>query len=84
MEREKAMSKFVGVYILDAVSATDMLYEYSLPESLQDKAMVGKLAVVPFGGGNIAKTAVIVSLSDTSSFEKTKPVLGIPESNFYL
>ena len=84
MEREKAMSKFVGVYILDAVSATDMLYEYSLPERLQDKAMVGKLAVVPFGGGNIAKTAVIVSLSDTSSFEKTKPVLGIPESNFYL
>ena len=60
MEREKAMSKFVGVYILDAGSATDMLYEYSLPERLQDKAMVGKLAVVPFGGGNIAKTAVIV------------------------
>ncbi len=78
------MSKFVGVYILDAVSATDKLYEYSLPDRLCDSAQVGKLAVVPFGGGNVAKTAVIVSVSDTSSFEKTKPVLGIPDSNFYL
>ncbi len=78
------MSKFVGVYILDAVSATDKLYEYSLPDRLCASAQVGKLAVVPFGGGNVAKTAVIVSVSETSSFEKTKPVLGIPDSNFYL
>ena len=78
------MPKFVGVYILDAISAIDKIYEYSLPERLLEKAGVGRLAVVPFGGGNTPKTAVIVSVSDTCSFEKTKPVAGIPDSDFRL
>ena len=80
----KVMPKFVGVYILDAISAIDKIYEYSLPDRLHDKAQIGRLAVVPFGGGNTPKTAIIVSLSETSSFEKTKPVAGIPDSDFCL
>ncbi len=78
------VGKFVGVYLLDAVYKIDKLYEYSLAEEFCCAAMPGKLAIVPFGAGNVPKTAVIVSVSDESSFEKVKPVLDIPESGFYL
>ena len=78
------MAKYVGVYILDSVFKTDRVYEYLLPERLYGKACPGKLAVVPFGGGNLSKTAIIVSISATCEYEKVKPVFDIPDSNFYL
>ncbi len=78
------MAKYVGVYILDAIYKIDHIYEYLLPPKFYDAARPGKLAVVPFGGGNTAKTAVIISVSDTCGFEKVKPVFNIPDSDFYL
>lgn len=78
------VGRYAGVYLLDSVYKTDRLYEYSLPDRLCGSALPGKLAVVPFGGGNIHKTAVIVSVSDECSYPKTKPVLDIPETDFYI
>lgn len=78
------MAKFVGVYLLDTVYKIDKVYEYSLDERLVSKAARGKLAVVPFGGGNVAKNAIIVSVSDTCEYKKTKPVFDIPDTDFCL
>lgn len=78
------MEKYVCVRLIDAIYKLDGIYEYSLPERLFDKAICGKLAVVPFGGGNISKTAVIVSVSDKCSYDKVKPVHDIPDTDFYL
>lgn len=78
------MAKFVGVYLLDTVYKIDKIYEYSLDERHAQKAARGKLAVVPFGNANTAKNAVIVSVSDTSQYKKTKPVFDIPDTDFCL
>lgn len=78
------MKKYVRVRLIDAIYKLDNIYEYSLPENLSEKAFPGKLAVVPFGGGNISKTAVIISVSDFCEYEKVKPVHDIPDTEFYL
>lgn len=82
--RGNIVAKYVGVRLIDAIYKIDNIYEYSLPERLIGKALPGRLAVVPFGGGNISKTAVIISVSDTCSYEKVKPVHDIPDTEFYL
>lgn len=76
------MPKYAEVYILDAVYKIDKRYGYALPEHLQVRAAPGKFAVVPFGNGNTARNAVIVSVSDTAEYAHAKPMFDISETDF--
>ena len=81
---------YVKVCLSDAIYKIDIPYTYAVPKSLSEKAGVGKLCVVPFGGGNTARNAVIVELlSDEQSGEtldpkKIKPIFDIPDTDFFL
>ncbi len=79
-----AEKRFAKVFVLGTTYKIDSLYDYSVPERLCKEAIPGKLAVVPFGGGNIPKTAIIVSVSEKSDFPRTKPLLAIPETEFFV
>ncbi len=79
-----AQKRFAKVFVLGTTYKIDSLYDYSVPEKLFDSAQPGRLAVVPFGGGNIPKTAVIVSLSESSDYPRTKPIIAVPETEFFV
>lgn len=69
---------YANVRILNAPYNIDKSYCYHVPLQLEKSIRPGSIAVVPFGGGNSTKNAVVESLSETSAFDKTKPILGIP------
>lgn len=46
-------------------------FDYLVPDSLAEKAVAGARVVVPFGGANKRRNGIILSLSDTSDYEKT-------------
>ena len=75
---------YACVRILNAPYAIDKSYSYHIPFQMQSVVKPGAVVVVPFGGGNNTKNAVVESISDTSSYEKTKPILGVPGSYLYV
>lgn len=75
---------YVKVYLCDTIYKIDIPYTYSVPQNLTEKARVGCLCVVPFGGGNAAKNAVIVELSENSDTDRVKPIFDIPDTDFFL
>ena len=75
---------YACVRILNAPYAIDKSYSYHIPFQMQSVVKPGAVVVVPFGGGNSTKNAVVESISDTSSYEKTKPILGVPGSYLYV
>ena len=75
---------YVKVYLCDGIYKIDTAYTYSVPQNLAEKALPGRLCVVPFGGGNIAKNAVIVETAEKSDVETVKPIFDIPDADFLL
>lgn len=77
---------FASVRILNAPYTIDKSYCYRVPLQLEKSIRPGSIAVVPFGGGNSAKNAVVESLSETADFEsdKIKPILGVPGKYMYI
>ena len=54
------------VVLRDCVWQTNKIFDYLVPDSLTDKICVGQYVRVPFGRGNRAEVALILSISDTS------------------
>jgi len=73
---------YAGVHILNTLYAIDNTYDYHVPPHLQDNIGIGSIVVVPFGGGNKPKTAVVTSLSHDTGAPTTKPVLSVPKYGF--
>lgn len=69
---------FVKVAIINAPYHIDKPYTYHLPTELEKKVKVGSVVVVPFGGGNKQKCALVTQISSDSDCAVTKPVLGVP------
>ncbi len=69
---------YVSVRVLNVPYHVDKLYTYHLPAQLEKRAKVGSVAVVPFGGANKLKNAVITEILTKTDCKKTKPVAGIP------
>lgn len=69
--------------MLDTTLAYDRAYTYAIPKSLEDKAAVGVIAVVPFGKGNRSQSAFVVSLWQESAGERKpselKEVISFPD-----
>lgn len=51
---------------------------------LESRVKVGSVVVVPFGGANRLKNAVVVSISDNTDCKNTKPVAGVPGKYMYV
>ena len=72
---------YVGVYILDAAYQFDKIYDYYVDEDTRNKVKRGNYIIVPFGGGNKRRTAIVWEVKKSTSFEaeKTKPADKIVE-----
>ena len=64
-------NSYVGVYILDAAYQFDKIYDYYAD---QIGIQPGNYVIVPFGGGNKRRTAVVWEVKSSTEAEKTKPV----------
>lgn len=65
------------VRLFDTTLAFDKEYSYFIPDGLAGSVAAGCLAVVPFGGGNRRKSAVVTSVSDAEERDGLKPVLDV-------
>lgn len=70
--------KYARVRILNVPYSADKSYDYHIPTHLEDSVFEGSIVVVPFGGGNSAKNALVEEISDKTDCKKTKPILGVP------
>ena len=77
---------YAMVRILNAPYTIDKSYCYEVPLTLQNSLKPGSVVVVPFGGGNSAKNAVVESLSEQTDFDKKKikPILGVPGKYLFI
>lgn len=57
----------------------DRMFQYRIPDSLQDKIGIGTLVSVPFGNGNRTRKGYVVELSAKADYEedKMKEIAGI-------
>lgn len=69
---------YAKVHIISAPYHIDKAYTYHLPMELENKVKIGSVVVVPFGGGNKQKLALVTEICGQSDCEITKPVLGVP------
>lgn len=75
---------FAKVHIISAPYHIDKAYTYHLPMELENKVRIGSVVVVPFGGGNKQKLAVVTEMCSESDCKTTKPVLGVPGKYFFV
>lgn len=77
---------FANVRMLHAPYSIDKSYCYRVPLQLESHIRPGSMVVVPFGGGNSTKNAVVEELCTETSFdrEKLKPILGVPGKYMYV
>lgn len=68
---------YVKVYILDLPYHLDKLYDYYVPDSIEERIAAGSFVTVPFGGGNRRYHALVADVCDTCEYEKVKPVLAV-------
>ncbi len=73
--------RYAAVRLLGVPYGIDKEYDYNIPLHLEGKIRKGGFAVVPFGGANTVKNAVVVKIKDESDYKKTKPVIALPEKN---
>lgn len=69
--------EYAGCRIIEVPYHADREYTYYIPRELSGQVTPGVFVTVPFGGGNKKKTAVVTSVSDTTTLEKCKPIAGI-------
>lgn len=55
----------------------DKPYDYLVPPALTEKIAAGSRVLVPFGKGNRKRQGIVLELSDTSDYEKVKPVAAL-------
>ena len=68
---------YAGVYLLDIPYSADRMYDYYIPPDLRELAVPGAFVVVPFGGGNRRRSAVIAEVRRETDAAKTKPILSV-------
>ena len=75
---------YVKVYILDLPYHLDKLYEYYVPDSIEEKVTRGSFVTVPFGGANRSYHALVTEVCDTCEYDKVKPVLAVASDRISL
>lgn len=75
---------FAGVHIINVPYHIDKEYTYSIPSQFEGKIETGSVVVVPFGGANKTKNAVVTRIFETCDLTRTKPILGVPGKYMYI
>ena len=70
---------YAGVYILNLSYHLDKIYDYYMSDDLRSKAVKGAFVVVPFGGGNKKRVAVIWEIKSSTGFSRPKAIKPIEE-----
>ena len=67
---------YAKVYILDAPYGADRAYDYFVPMEMLSSVKVGGFVVVPFGGGNRKRIAIVTEISGKCECEPglVKPI----------
>ena len=66
---------YCSVILRGTVRETDRQYTYKIPEDLEGKVVPGSFCKVPFGKGNMTRSAVVMSVSEDAG----KGIKGIKE-----
>jgi primosomal protein N' (replication factor Y) len=64
--------RYADVIIDISLEKLDKTYQYAIPETLSETAVVGAKVLVPFGGGNRKIEGYIIGTSDTPVFDPAK------------
>ncbi len=72
------------MHIINAPYHIDKPYTYHLPTQLENKVKIGSVVVVPFGGSNKQRIAVVADVCNESDCKTTKPVLGVPGKYMFI
>lgn len=81
------MSELYADIIIDiSIEAMDKTFQYRVPESYREQAVIGARATVPFGQGNRTRKGYIIGLSSEPKFdpERTKDILDIPDKSLQI
>jgi primosomal protein N' (replication factor Y) (superfamily II helicase) len=70
------LGPFAGVALENSL---DRELDYAIPEKLIDYLHIGQRVRVPLGRGNRPQFGYVVSLHDTTTYPKIKPLLGIDD-----
>ena len=78
-EVEETEKCYAGVYVLNVSYHFDKVYDYYISDNLREKAAKGSFVVVPFGGGNKKRVALIWELKASTGVAKVKAIKPIEE-----
>jgi len=82
--KEMSENSYAGVYVLDTAYHFDKVFDYYLDEETRKKVKRGSYIIVPFGGGNKRRTAIVWEVKNHTDYENTKPadkIIEIPALN---
>lgn len=70
---------FADVIVDISVKSLDRTFQYRVPDSMQQEAVVGAQVLIPFGRGNRQLKGFIINLSGTPRYdvEKTKSIISV-------
>lgn len=78
------MSKFVKVFLRNALSSFDRIYTYKVPETMHEDICVGRRVLIPFGKGDRFSEAFIFSILNSKECseaehlgDKIKPLAAV-------
>lgn len=73
---------YADIIIDIAHEAVDRVFEYRVPESLEEDISIGKTVFVPFGKGNKKRSGYVVGLKEKADFDpsKVKELLSVNET----
>ncbi len=78
------MRRYVSAHLLDVPYHIDRIYDYYVPEHLEDEVIAGSIVTVPFGVSNRRVYAVVCELKDKCEYERVKPVISVTDRRFAL
>ena len=63
-----------GICVLDNPFHVDGIYDYLIPEEMEDSVEPGRLVTVPFGISNHQRVGVVVEVRDHSAYKEAKMI----------
>ena len=66
------MEQYADIIINISHEAVDRVFQYRIPEQLEEKVQIGSQVKVPFGRGNHLQVGYVVNRSDRPNFDPTK------------
>ena len=75
---------FAGVCLLNKPYYTDGVYDYRIPEELEDRVLPGIFVTVPFGTANTPSLGVVWEVKEKSEYREHKAITSVCPDNISL